>query len=344
MKIAMLAPPWIKIPPAGYGGIEWVVYYLTNELVERGHDVTLFASGDSETKAGLVSIFPEQLPDRIGETLYDVRQTADCLLRADEFDIIHDHSGFTAVPFATLIKTPVVHTLHGPFSEDVCSYYRQFGNSAHYVAISEYQRSCCPNIQYAGTVYNPIDISSWPFVEKEDKGDYLLAFGRLCADKGFHTAIEVAKRTGQKLVIAGAIQHQSRDYYETVIRPHIDGEQISFVGEVSLTEKWNLFSKAKAFLFPIQWPEPFGLVMIEAMATGTPVISFPEGAAPEVVVDGVTGFMVKNVDEMVAALDRIGEIDAKACRQHVQDKFSVSRCTDGYERVYEKVLEKQGSC
>jgi glycosyltransferase involved in cell wall biosynthesis len=344
MKIAMLAPPWIKIPPAGYGGIEWVVHYITNELVERGHDVTLFASGDSLTNARLVSTFSREMPDRIGESMIEVQHAAKCMSRSDEFDIIHDHSGFSAVAYASLIRTPVVHTLHGPFTADTCRFYRDFRDSAWYVAISDYQRSCCPELKYAGVVYNPIDIGGWPFVPTSEKEDYLLAFGRLCADKGFHTAIEVAKRTGQRLIIAGAVQPFNRDYYETVIKPQVDGEQITFVGEVSLTEKWNLFSKARAFLFPIQWPEPFGLVMIEAMATGTPVIAFPEGSVPEVVENGVTGFTVKDTEEMIEALGKLDQLDARACRQYVENKFSVSKCTDGYEQVYEKVREICPSC
>lgn len=338
MKIAMLAPPWIKIPPAGYGGIEWVVHYITNALVERGHDVTLFATGDSTTKAKLISTFPREMPDKLGQTIYDVQQVATCFQQAGEFEIIHDHTGFAAVPFASFIDTPVIHTLHGPFTQDICSFYKTFKTSAHYVAISQYQRHCCPDLQYAGTVYNPIDINGWPFRDRDEKEDFLLAFGRLCADKGFHTAIEVAKRTGQKLVIAGAVQKPYRDYYETMIKPQVDGEQIRYVGEVSLTEKLNLFSKAKAFLFPIQWPEPFGLVMIEAMAAGTPVLAFPEGSVPEVVADGVSGFIANNIDEMVDCLGKIDQIDPGACRQYVSEKFSVAKATDGYEHIYQKVL------
>jgi glycosyltransferase involved in cell wall biosynthesis len=339
MKIAMLAPPWIKIPPAGYGGIEWVVHYLTEELVKRGNDVTLFASGDSTTAARLDATFVEQMPDRIGETFYDVQHVATCLRRAGEFDIIHDHSGFAGVAFAELVDTPMVHTLHGPFTHDICRFYQEFRDSVHYVSISDYQRSCCPDLQHSGTVFNPIDVEGWPYRGRDEKEDYLLAFGRLCEDKGFHTAIEVAKRTGEKLVIAGAVQHQNRDYYETVVKPHVDGEQIKFVGEVTLTEKWNLFSKAKAFLFPIQWPEPFGLVMIESMAAGTPVIAFPEGSVPEVVEDGRSGFLVRDEDEMVAALGRLDSLDPAECRQYVQEKFSVSKCADGYEKVYRNILE-----
>ncbi len=338
MKIGMLAPPWIKIPPAGYGGIEWVVHYLTDELVERGHDVTLFATGDSVTKARLVSAFPQEMPDRIGQTLFDVRQAATAFKQADRFDIIHDHSGFVAVPFASFIGTPVVHTLHGPFTADACDFYRTFRDSAHYVSISNYQRSCCPDLRYAGNVYNPIDINSWPFAAREEKEDYLLAFGRVCADKGFHTAIEVAKRSGRRLIIAGAVQAPYRDYWETVVRPQVDGDQIQFVGEVTLTQKWNLFAKAQAFLFPIQWPEPFGLVMIESMAVGTPVLAFPEGSVPEVVIDGVSGFVVETTDEMVERLDHLDEIDPETCRSYVADKFSVAKATEGYEEIYRKIL------
>lgn len=338
MKIAMLAPPWIKIPPAGYGGIEWVVHYLTEELVARGHDVTLFATGDSLTKAKLVSTFHKEMPDRIGQSMLEAQQAAGGLRRSGEFDIVHDHSGYSAVAYSSLAAAPVVHTLHGPFDTEICRFYKDFRDSAWYVAISDYQRSCCPDLRYADTVYNPIDIDSWPFVPSAQKDDYLLSFGRLCADKGFHTAIEVAKRTGSQLVVAGAVQPYNRDYYETVIKPQIDGKQIRFVGEVSLTEKWKLFSRARAFLFPIQWPEPFGLVMIESMATGTPVIAFPEGSVPEVVEDGVTGFVVKTVDEMVEALGKLDQIDAQSCRDYVQNKFSVASCVDGYEKIYESVV------
>jgi glycosyltransferase involved in cell wall biosynthesis len=336
----MLAPAWIKIPPAGYGGIEWVVHYITDELVRRGHDVTLFATGDSVTDAKLVSTFDKEMPDRIGHSMLEAEQAATCLQRAAEFDVIHDHSGFTAVAFSSLVSTPVVHTLHGPFNEEICTFYRQFHDSAWYVAISDYQRSCCTGLNYASTVYNPIDIETWPFVPSAEKDDYLLAFGRICADKGFHTAIEVARETGSRLVIAGTVQSYYRDYFETVIKPQIDGDQISYVGEVSLSEKWKLFSRARAFLFPIQWPEPFGLVMIEAMAAGTPVIAFPEGSVPEVVQDGVTGFVVQTAAEMATAIGRLGEIDADACRDYVRSKFGVSKCVDGYEAVYESVVRK----
>ncbi|MBE0428624.1 MAG: glycosyltransferase family 4 protein [Thermoleophilia bacterium] len=339
MKIAMLAPPWIKVPPSRYGGIEWVVHYLTNRLVERGHDVTLFATGGSVTEANLASAFDSEMPDRIGHTMYDVQHAANCMRRADEFDIIHDHTSFSVVAYASLISTPVVHTLHGPFKPDICNFYRDFRDSVWYAAISDYQRSCCPELRYAGTVYNPIDINGWPYLPSGAKEDYLLAFGRLCVDKGFHTAIEVARRTGSRLIIAGAVQPSNRDYYETVIKPQVDGDQISFLGEVSVTEKWNLFSRARAFLFPIEWPEPFGLVMIEAMATGTPVIAFPEGSVPEVVEDGVTGFTVRTVNEMVAALGRLDQLDSRIIRQRVQERFSVNKCADGYEHIYEKVLQ-----
>lgn len=338
MKIAMLAPPWIKIPPAGYGGIEWVVHYLSEAMVERGHDVTLFATGDSTTNARLEAVFDKEMPDRIGQALYEVQHVSACIRQADEFDLIHDHSGFAAVAFSPLIRTPMVHTLHGSFTPDTSRFYQSFRDTTHYVAISDYQRSCCPGLNYAATVHNPIDVSTWPFVAGGQKEDYLLAFGRFSPDKGFHTAIEVAREAGERLIIAGAVQNINRDYFETTIRPMIDGDQIQFAGDVSLSLKWKLFSKARALLFPIQWPEPFGLVMIEAMATGTPVIAFPEGSVPEVVADGLTGFVVADSRQMVEAIGHLDEIDAQACRDHVIDNFSVSRAASGYEEVYSKVL------
>lgn len=338
MKIAMLAPPWIKIPPAGYGGTEWVVHYLSEAMVERGHDVTLFATGDSTTNARLEAVFDKEMPGWIGQALYEVQHVSACIRQADRFDLIHDHSGFAAVAFSPYIQTPLVHTLHGSFNPDTIRFYQGFRDSAHYVAISNYQRSCCADLNYAGTVYNPIDVSTWPFVPSDKKEDYLLAFGRFSPDKGFHTAIEVAREAGERLIIAGAVQNINRDYFETTIKPMVDGDQIQFAGDVSLSMKWKLFSEARALLFPIQWPEPFGLVMIEAMATGTPVIAFPEGSVPEVVADGRTGFVVANPREMVEAIGRLDDIDARACREHVVDNFSVSRAASGYEEVYSGIL------
>jgi glycosyltransferase involved in cell wall biosynthesis len=337
MRIAMLSPPWIKVPPQGYGGIEWVVHYLANELVARGHDVTLFATGDSITDARLEWVFEQQMPENIGGTMFEVTHVASCLNRAGDFDVIHDHSGFAAVAFASLVDTPVVHTLHGPFTADTEFFYRYFNDSVNYVAISKYQMGCCSDLQYSGVVYNPIDTSPWPVIEADEREDYVLAFGRICPDKGFHAAIAAARRAGVKLIIGGAVQEFCRDYFETVISPEIDGDMIQFVGEVSLTEKWNLFSRARAFLFPVQWPEPFGLVMIEAMAAGTPVIAFPEGSVPEIIRDGETGFIVNDIEEMAARIGEVDRIHAEVCRRYVEDNFSVGRTTDGYLEIYRSV-------
>lgn len=339
MKIAQIAPPWITVPPAGYGGTEWVVQQLCDGLSTRGHDVTLFASGDSQTAAHLKSVFPQQMPDSIGVTAFDARHATfalDEIVADGTFDLIHDHSGFLVVAFSKyLTLPPVLHTIHCAFDRIAYPFYARFADAVAYNAISTYHQSQAPaGMNWAGVVHNAIDLAQWPYAAQKD--DYLLAFGRICADKGFHLAIEVARRTGHKLVMAGVVQEQYRAYFEERIRPELD-DQIIYEGEVSDARKHELFAHARAFLFPIVWPEPFGLVMIEAMATGTPVIALRQGSVPEVIADGHTGFVVETVDEMVAAVDRIATIDASACRQWVEDNFTVSRMVDSYEALYDKV-------
>ena len=340
MKIAQIAPPWIAVPPEGYGGTEWVVKHLCDGLTAKGHDVTLFATGDSHTPAKLRSIFAHEMPTRIGQTPYDARHVGFALGEIDDagdFDLIHDHSGFLVVAFSRYIAKPILHTCHGSFDEIAYGFYEQFADAVAYVSISDYQRSLAPpGMNWSGTAYNALPIDGWPFSAEKD--DYLLAFGRICEDKGFHVAIEVAKRTGNKLVIAGVVQDWYRDYFEARIAPQIDGEQIVYAGAVSDEEKRTLFARAKGFLFPILWPEPFGLVMIEAMAAGTPVVALRNGSVDEVMMDGRTGFVVDDVDQMVAAVGRLDEIDPHACRQSVEERFGVARMTATYEALYAKLL------
>ncbi|MGO8684792.1 MAG: glycosyltransferase family 4 protein [Thermoleophilia bacterium] len=341
MKIAQIAPPWITVPPAGYGGTEWVVQQLCDGLSERGHDVTLFASGDSQTAARLRAVFPQQMPDSIGITAFDARHVTfalDEIVADDTFDLVHDHSGFLVVAFSKhLPLPPVLHTIHCAFDRIAYPFYERFADAVAYNAISTYHQSQAPaGMNWAGVVHNAIDLTQWPYAAHKD--DYLLAFGRICADKGFHLAIEVARRTGHKLIMAGVVQEQNRAYFEERIKPELD-DQVTYEGEVSDARKHELFAHARAFLFPIVWPEPFGLVMIEAMATGTPVIALRQGSVPEVIADGRTGFIVETVDEMVAAVDHIATIDSSACRRWVEDKFTVSRMIDGYEALYDKVRQ-----
>jgi glycosyltransferase involved in cell wall biosynthesis len=348
MKIAQIAPPWISVPPRGYGGTEWVVQQLCDGLSARGHQVTLYASGDSTTAAELRSVFPAQIPEFMGNSAFEARHSgyalADILSRTGEraFDIVHDHSGFFVVAASALLPLPpVLHTIHSAFDEVTTGFYDQFGRSVAYNAISEYQRSMGPaGMNWAGVVPNAIDLSMWPL--QEEKDDYLLAFGRVCEAKGFHLSIEVARRTGRRLVMAGALQPQYADYFHDVIEPELD-DQIVFLGEVGDPRRRELFSNAAAFLFPILWPEPFGLVMIEAMATGTPVVAFRNGSVPEVIDDGVTGFIVEDVDQMVEAVGRVHQIDGAACRHAVEERFTVDRLVTDYEALYARLIAAHGT-
>jgi glycosyltransferase involved in cell wall biosynthesis len=342
MKIAQIAPPWIAVPPEGYGGTEWVVKHLCDGLVADGHEVHLYATGDSTTPAHLHALFPEQMPTRIGETAFDARHVSWSLEQieaAGDFDLIHDHSGFLVLAFSRYIGAPLIHTVHCAFDEIARGVYEQYPRALDYVSISDFQRTLGPpDMNWAGTVYNALPVDGWPYAT--DKDDYLLAFGRVCEDKGFHLAIEVAKRTGRRLIMAGVVQEWYRDYYEEAIAPLVDGEQIVFEGEVSDERKRDLFLNAHAFVFPILWPEPFGLVMTEAMASGTPVVALRNGSVDEVVDDGVTGFICDDLDQMVAAVGRLGEIDPAACRRSVEERFSVPRMTAGYEALYERLLAR----
>jgi glycosyltransferase involved in cell wall biosynthesis len=340
MRIAQIAPPWITVPPAGYGGTEWVVQQLCDGLTMRGHDVTLYATGDSRTSARLKSLFPRQMPDVMAVTPFDARHVAfalDDIIADGGYDIVHDHSGFLLVAFRRhLSLPPVLHTIHCAFDKIAYPFYEQFGNAVAYNAISEYHRSQAPpNMNWAGVVHNAIAVEQWPYAP--DKDDYLLAFGRICEDKGFHLSIEAAKRTGSRLIMAGVVQDQNRAYFEEKVQPLVDGEQIVYEGEVSDERKHELFARAKAFLFPILWPEPFGLVMIEAMATGTPVVAMRQGSVPEVVDHGRTGFVCHTFEEFVGAIDRVNDIDPHACRDWVEERFTVDRMLGDYEAIYQRL-------
>ena len=339
MKIAQIAPPWITVPPAGYGGTEWVVQQLCDGLTAAGHDVVLYATGDSHTAAELCALFPRQMPEVMGQSAFDARHVSFAFADIEQqpFDIVHDHSGFLGIAFSRYLAPPMVHTVHCAFDSTAYGFYEQFKTEVAYVGISEYQQSMGPEgMNWAGLAYNAIAVEQWPYTPRKD--DYLLAFGRVCEAKGFHHSIEAAKRLGRRLIMAGVLQDQYRDYFEAKVEPLIDGEQIVYEGEVSDERKRELFAHAHAFLFPITWPEPVGLVMIEAMACGTPVVAMRQGSVPEVVDHGVTGFVVDDLDEFVAAVGRVGEIDPAVCRRTVEERFTVRRMVADYEAVYRRVL------
>ncbi len=343
MRIAQVAPLWERVPPPAYGGIELVVGLLTDELVRRGHEVTLFASGDSITLAKLESVHSQAL--RLDSTvkeygIYEMLQMSRVYEKASEFDIIHSHMGCAALPYGNLVKTPTVHTLHGIFTPDNEKMFTH-ARSQPYISISDAQREPRLNLNCVATVYNGIDTSTYEFHEKPQDPPYLAFLGRISPEKGTHLAIEIAKRSGWRLKMAGKVDVVDVDYYEQEIKPHIDGKQIEYWGEADHAQKNELIGGAVATLFPITWREPFGLVMVESMVTGTPVIAIELGSASEVIVHGKTGFLCHSVDECVEAIDKATQLNRNDCREHVLKHFSVERMTDGYEAVYQKVLAER---
>jgi glycosyltransferase involved in cell wall biosynthesis len=345
LRIAMLAPPWIPIPPPAYGGVERVIELLADELVRRGHEVTLFAPPGTRSRARVRSVLAHPRPDNIQVSLYEADHVAaafDGIAQGapsgGPYDIVHDHSGFTAFAFAHRVETPLVQTLHGPFTKETRAFYRRHGHKAAAIAISRYQVRRAPReLRIIGVVPNPVVAADYPFVEK--KSGPLLWMGRMNDDKGPQRAIAAARRAGMPLVLAGPVQPQQQEFFAAEVEPQLDGDGITYVGEVGGRRRLQLFSRAAALLMPIRWPEPFGLVMAEAMACGTPVIAFPQGAAPEVVEDGRTGFLVRDEEEMAAAVHRLAEIDPAECRRRVEARYDVGPVGEAYERAYERVIE-----
>lgn len=340
MKIAQIAPLWERVPPFRYGGIELIVSLLTDELVRRGHDVTLFASGDSITKAKLKSVHNQALrldPSIKEGGLYEQMMLFEIYKSAHNFDIIHSHCGCAALPYSGLVKTPTVHTLHGTFSPDNEKMFRRFAWQP-YISISEAQREPRLGLNYVHTVYNGIDTDSYAFAPTPTQPAYLAFVGRLSPEKGPLEAIKIAHATGLPLKMAGKLDLIDREFYQEQLEPQIDGEQIQYLGEVTHEEKVQLLSGASVTLFPINWREPFGLVMIESMATGTPVIGMGLGAVPEVIAHGKTGFVCHSLEKMIEAIPAAIKLDRQDCRNYVINHFSVESMTDEYEKAFQMVL------
>ncbi len=340
MRIAIVAPVIERVPPKKYGGTERVVYNLTEELVKKGHDVTLFASGDSITTAKLVSIFPKSLresriKDLYGFNVWTLFNLGKAYMAQDEFDVIHDHTGDISLPTANIARTPVVMTMHGPFTVQNRHLYRVL-NKPNIVTISDSQ-AYVPNLNYAGTVYNGLNMQHYPFQEKP--GDYLLFVGRISMEKGVHFAIQTAIALDLPLIIAAKLEPTDRPYYYEYVEPYLS-DTIRWIGEVDEEKRNELMSKAKAFMHPVTWREPFGLTLIESMACGTPVVAFRMGSIPEIVKDGKTGFVVDHIEEMIDAVTRLDEIDRNECRRHALENFNAEKMASGYEKVYEKVIAK----
>jgi glycosyltransferase involved in cell wall biosynthesis len=336
----MISPPWIAVPPRGYGGIEWVVHLLTEELVRRGHDVTLFATGDSSTHAELRFVFDVAPTAQMHLTQPDAMQVGTAFRHIAEearagrgYDVVHDHSAWLGVAFAKNLDVPLVHTIHGAFIEANREFYRTFRDHAAFVTISQYQQRDFPELPYAGCVPNAIDVDGFPF--RAEKEDYMLCLGRIARDKGQGIAVGIARDIGIPLVLAGKVDSgEDTAYFEEAVLPFVDGDLIRFEGEVPDERKRELLAGARAFLFPIQWPEPFGLVMVEAMACGTPVIAFPNGAVPEVISNSEGGYIVGSPEEMAEAIKRAADISPERCRDYARSRFSPAVMTDAYERIY----------
>ena len=344
MRLAIVAPLVEAVPPRLYGGTERVVSVLTEELVRRGHKVTLFASGDSRTSAELVACSPNSLRlhgDGLLPTASIMLQLAEVYGNAVSFDVVHNHVDWFAFPFARLSRVPTISTTHGrldlPAIRDTYDRFRE----QRLVSISADQRRYVPDANWVATVHNGIAIDHFRF--RPRAGDYLVFLGRINAEKRPDRAIEIAGRAGRRLVIAAKVDPVDRAYYEQEIEPLIHRSPwVEYVGEVDEQEKDAILGGAYAYLFPIDWPEPFGLTMAESLATGTPVVAWRAGSVPEVVVDGVTGFVRDDMDGMVRAVEEVAGVDRAACRAHAERFFSGEAMADGYEAVYAAVLQSGG--
>jgi glycosyltransferase involved in cell wall biosynthesis len=342
----LLAPVALPVPPVGYGGTELVVSMLAEGLVARGHDVTLFASGDSVTSARLVSKFPHHLEslgvtDKAAYRPYETAHVAHAFEHAQDLDVIHDHTKDLGVVFSRFTPTPVLTTVHNDFTPERRLAYGAFPHHP-YVAISQAHRARMPELNFLGVVYNGLDLTNTLYRERKD--DYLLFLGRLDEVKGAHLAAQIAEALDWPLVMAGRVAPQDRAFYEQRVAPHLDGVKRRYVGEVTGRPKWELYAGARALLFPIQWPEPFGLVMIESMAAGTPVVAIGHGSVPEVIAHGETGLIVPpdaDLATLVDATRRAVDLSPAACRARVERCFSADAMVDAYVALYEKLLAQR---
>ncbi|HLG71482.1 MAG TPA: glycosyltransferase family 4 protein [Chloroflexota bacterium] len=334
MKIGVLGPISWRTPPRQYGAWETVVHNLSEGLVARGHDVTLFATGDSITAARLHAVCPRPYsedPD-IDPNVWVPLHISEAMEMAGELDLLHSHLDFIPLTYSRLIRTPFLTTIHGFSSEQIKAIYCKYADNP-YVSISDADRD--PRLNYVATVYNGIDLAEFTF-RSNPRRDYLLYLGRFHPEKGVHLAIEVARRAGLPLVISGI--HQDEDYWRTQIEPHIDGRQVRFVGPSGPVQRDELMGNALACLHLVTRPERFGLTIVESLACGTPVIAMDLGSPREILTDGVDGFLVHSVEEAVSAVQRVSAIDRRACRATVERRFTAEVMVENYLRVYEQLL------
>ena len=332
-RVAILSPVAWRTPPRQYGAWETVAGNIAEGLVARGWDVTLFATRDSVTRARLHAVVDKGYEEdcSIDPKVAEYLHISETFEHASEFDIIHSHYDFMALSYTRLVKTPVLTTIHGFSSPRIMPVYEKY-RDGYFVSISNSDRA--PGLNYLATVYNGIDLSLYPF--QACAGDHLIFLGRIHPDKGVHLAIEVARRSGLPLLIAGIIQ--DRTYFQEQIQPQLD-QKIRYIGPVDVSGKNELFARARALLHLNTIPERFGLVLAEANAAGVPVIAMDLGSCREVIRDGETGFLVSSVDQAVQALERVDEIDRGACRRRVQHCFSIETMVEAYERIYAAIFD-----
>lgn len=343
MRIAQVAPLYLTTPPGSYGGTERIISLLTEALVAQGHDVTLFATGDSTTSARLRAGAPKAMGfgHPFESDAAHVAMLAQLYRRASDFDVIHSHLDSLTLPFASMSETPTVITLHMALNPPGYLDALYAFPGARFVSISDNQREPAPDLNWAATVYHGIDVDSHPFSDLP--GEYLLFVGRISPEKGPERAINIARRCGIPLKIAAKIDPSDRKFYEREVKPLLDDPLIEYLGPVDEREKRALMKDALALLLPIRWNEPFGLVFIEALACGLPVLTCPRGSTPEILRDGVTGFMAETDEELAAAALRVSEISRAGCRRWAERRFGAQRMAERYVEVYEAARERPAS-
>ena len=344
LKILQIAPPWFRVPPESYGGIELMASVLADGLVAAGHDVTLVASGDSRTNARLISVFDQPPTEQLGNSFIEAAHVLAGYLEADSYDVIHNHCDAVGTALGALIESPpVVHSLHYELTEDRLRLYRMVAPYSQLVAISHDQAARLPeDIPFAGVVHNGIPVEHYPLVE--DKEDFLLFVGRSNQEKGPEVALEVARRLQKTLVMAIKINEPyEKAHWETVVAPRLGDLDVRVLPNVGPEEKVALMGRARVVILPLQWPEPFGLVMAEANACGTPVVAFARGAASEVIAEGESGFLVEpdDIDAFCAAVSQAGALDPQTCRKNVLAHFTDQQMIEGYLRVYADAINQR---
>lgn len=333
----MLAPIAWRTPPVHYGPWELVTSLLTEELVKNGVDVTLFATANSITNAELRAVSPMGYDEdrNIDAKVWECMHISECFENADEFDLIHNQFDFLPLTYSKLTETPVVTTIHGFSSPRIMPVYKKYNNSTHYISISDADRS--PDLDYIATVHHGIDLDQFTF-NAEPKGDYILYFGRVHHDKGTKEAVEIAQKLGMRLIIAGIIQDQ--EYFDTYVKPFLKEGLVEYAGSVGPEKRDTLLCNAKLLLHPINFSEPFGLSVIEAMACGTPVVAFNKGSMPELIINGYNGFLVENSDEATERIKDINSLKRADCRKIVVEKFSKEAMAKKYIEIYKKILNR----